>query len=364
MTASKSSLLSLRTLLILMALLTGMTWWIGTQVDRYTAQTAEIPQDFPGDISLWQLRENWKNVETLDGFSMLPNGIKISRATKGISTAELRVPLPAQKPAGAKLLASAELYTEAVSGGEKNWHGLLYTIWFYDAAGEQIKKTARTVQALKGDTVKLHYMREIDLPENAVEAGIGLRVYESTGTAYMFSPKIQVVAPWADYNKVILAVLAVWAAYGLLVVVILALNGRLLYAAFPIAVVALIAVGVSLPSEEIRRIADPLQNSVSGYMPYLKSLGLYSITKVGHAATFALLAFCACIVRKPIGATILGTACFLVLLAVLTEGVQLFFIGRSTRLVDMVIDLTGAGIGVAAFFVLWLITRPFVRSKN
>jgi|GEM_PF-2421300 len=364
MTASKSSLLSLRAMLLLMAVLTGLTWLVGTQIERYTAQTPEIPQDFPGDIGQWQLYENWKPVDTLPGLSLMPNGIKITRESKGISTAELRVPLPETIPAGAKLLASAELSTEAISGGVEVWHGLLYTIWFYDDAGNRIKKTARTVQALKGDAIPLHYAREIALPPHAVEAGIGLRVFESTGTATMVAPKIQVVAPWAGYSKVILAVLVTWAVFGLLVLVALASHGRLLYAVFPMAMVAIIAVGVSLPNDLLMRLVNPLERALSGVMPDLRALGLYSFNKVGHAATFALLALFACIVRKRIGATWIGILCFLILLAVLSEGMQLFFVGRSTRISDMGIDLSGAAFGVLVFFVLWLISSPFRRPKG
>ena len=361
MTASRNPLFSLRTLLILMALLTGLTWWIGTSISRYTVETSAVTQSFPGDISQWKLVENWKQVEQLPGFELLDNGIKVTRTSKGISDAELRVALPSHPTPGAKLLASAELYAQAISGGEKNWHGLLYTIWFYDNNGDRIKKSARSVQALRGDTVPLTYSREIDLPAQAVEVGIGLRVFESTGTAVMRAPSIQVVTPWAGYSQVILGVLAMWLVYGALVLVALALRGRLMIAIFPIAMIGIIAAGVSLPTEELSRFTGPLEQAIRGYMPDLRKFGLYSFNKVGHAVTFALLTFMACFFRKRLGATWLGMICFLILLAILTEGVQLFFVGRSTRLVDMAIDLSGATLGAALFFVFWVLSSPFRR---
>ncbi len=363
MNASKSPLLSLRALLILMAVLTGLTWWIGTNVNRYTVQTSAVPSDFPGDISRWRLQENWKDVDTLPGFTLFSDGISISRDIPGISDAELRVPLPEQKPAGAKLLAQGELMAQTVSGGKLNWHGLLYTVWFYDASGERIKESARTVQALVGDTVPLLYSRELDLPPLAVEAGIGLRVFESTGTAFLRAPKLQVVAPWSGYRNVIMGVLAVWAVYGLVVVVALGSRGKLLYALVPIALIAIIAVAVSLPSEDLRRLIAPIEQLTKGVMPYLRELGLYSVNKMGHALSFALLAFFVCMVRKRLGATWLGTVSFMILLAVLTESVQLFFVGRSSRLIDVAIDLSGACFGILMFFILWLVSSPF-RKKT
>lgn len=361
MTASRNPLLSLRTLLILMALLTGLTWWIGTSVNRYTVQNSAVTQNFPGDFSQWKQVENWKQVEQLSGFELLDNGIKITRTTKGVSDAELRVALPSHPAAGAKLLASAELYAQAISGGDEDWHGLLYTVWFYDNNGDRIKKSARSVQALRGDTVPLTYSRELDLPPQAVEVGIGLRVFESTGTAVMHAPNIQVVTPWAGYSQVILGVLAMWLAYGVLVLVALAKRGCMMIAIFPIAMIGIIAAGVSLPTAELSRFTGPLEQAIGGYIPDLRKLGLYSINKIGHAVTFALLAFFACVFRKRLGASWLGLACFLILLAVLTEGVQLFFVGRSTRLIDMAIDLSGASLGAALFFVFWVISRPFRR---
>ena len=361
MTASTNPLFSLRTLLILMALLTGLTWWIGTSVNRYTVKNSAVTQNFPGDISQWKQVENWKQVEQLAGFELLDNGIKITRTTKGISDAELRVALPNHPNPSAKLLAGADLYAQAVSGGEKDWHGLLYTIWFYDKNGERIKKTARSVQALRGDTVRLTYSRELDLPPQAVEVGISLRVFESSGTAVMHAPSIQVVTPWAGYSQVILGVLVMWLIYGAFVLIALAMRGSLMTAVFPIAMIGIIAAGVSLPTEELSRFTGPLEQAIRGYMPDLRKFGLYSFNKVGHAVTFALLTFMACFFRKRLGATWLGMICFLILLAILTEGVQLFFVGRSTRLVDMAIDLGGATLGATLFFIFWVITRPFKR---
>lgn len=361
MTASTNPLFRLRTLLILMALLTGFTWWIGTSVNRYTVETSAITQNFPGNISQWKLVENWKQVEQLAGFELLDNGIRITRTAKGISDAELRVALPSHPTPGAKLLAGAELYAQAISGGEKDWHGLLYTVWFYDSNGDRIKKSARSVQALRGDTVPLTYIREIDLPAQAVEVGIGLRVFESIGTAVMHAPSIQIVTPWAGYSKVILGVLAMWLIYGVFVLVALAKRGSLMIAIFPIAMIGIIAAGVSLPSAELHRFTGPLEHAIGGYIPDLRKLGLYSINKIGHAVTFALLAFFACVFRKRLGATWLGLASFLIVLAILTEGVQLFFVGRSTRLVDMAIDLSGASLGAVLFFVFWVLSSPFRR---
>lgn len=363
MTTSKNPLLSLRALLILMALLTGLTWWVGTQVNRYIVQASISLSDFPGDISQWKFRDNWKSVEVLEGFSMLPEGIMITRTSKeGMSAAEQRLPLPENRPPDARIFASSELHTRAIPDGEKSWHGMLYGVWFYDATGERIEKSGRTVQALRGDTVPQQYSREIPLPANAVEVGISLRLYQNSGTAIMRSPEIQVVSPWAGYNKVILGALLVWTVYGLAVLMVLASHGRLVYALLPIAMVMIIATGVSLPSGELSRITIPLERLVSGAIPDLHKMGLYSFNKIGHAITFALLTFFACMTRKHLGATWLGLACFLVLLAVLSEGMQLFFGSRSTRLIDMTIDLGGAGVGAALFFILWLITRLFKRT--
>lgn len=361
MSTSNSAWLSLRSLLIIMATLTALTWWAGTQINRYTTQILAVPSDFPGDASQWQLQENWKDTNTLEGFKLLPGAVQISRNEKGISSAEIRVPLPAEKPSGAVLLASAELVARNVKDGIEDWHGLLYSVWFYDANGQRIKKSARTVQALRGTTVPLFYSREIDLPAQAVEAGIGIRLFESTGTATMRSPSLQVVSPWSGYKTVTLGVLCVWVAYGLLVVGALASQGRLLYALAPIGLIAVIAAGVSLPNQHLQNITGPMEAALSGIMPQLQQAGLYSFNKVGHAVTFAMLCLLACVAKNRIAASWLGIACFMILLALLTEGVQLFFVGRSTRLVDMAIDLGGALVGAAIFFVLWLLSRPFAK---
>ncbi|MGB0866299.1 MAG: VanZ family protein [Granulosicoccaceae bacterium] len=126
------------------------------------------------------------------------------------------------------------------------------------------------------------------------------------------------------------------------------------------AIIAIIAVGVSMPGNELRGLTAPLEQFVYSLVPQLKSL--YSFQKIGHAVTFALLTFFACLVRQRLGATWLGLICFLFLLAVLTEGVQLFFIGRSSRLLDVGIDLGGAAVGATLYLILWLLSFP-LRKK-
>lgn len=361
MTTAKTPLLRLRTLLILMAVLTGLTWWIGTSVERYTVQTSVIAADFPGPLSQWKLVENWKRVEQLEGIALLADGIEVHRDDKGISDAELRLPLPplAERPPGSKIFASAMLSTREVGGGEKNWHGLLYTIWFYDRDGERIKNTARTVQALRGSTPLLRYSREIELPDAAASIGLALRVYESYGTAVLRQPQVQVVAPWGGYSQVMLGVLAAWVVFALLVVVSMLSHGNLLVALTPIALVGVIAVGVSLPGEMLHALTAPLERLVRTVWPELASVT--SIQKLGHAVTFALLSFCACLVRARLGASWPGLIAFVLLLAALTEGVQLFFGGRNTRLLDIGIDLAGAALGLALFAVFWLLSAPLRR---
>jgi len=344
--------------------MTALTWGIGTQVNRYAAQSAEVPGELSSDASRWILRKNWKTVDQLDNVKLLDNGVQITQQTPEITEAEYRVKLPnIELVPGTRLLASAELVAEGIPNGEEIWHGLLYAIWFYDDEGNRIKKSGRSVQALRGDTTPLRYARELDFPEGATSIGISLRIFKNTGVATMHAPKVQLVAPWAGYQNVLYGVLGAWCLFGLWVLISMASRGALLYALPPIAVIAVIAVGVSLPSDSLKQLTIPLENMSSGLMPLFQTLGLYSIQKAGHAITFALLTFFVCLVRRPVGATWLGAASFVVLLALLTEGVQLYFVGRSTRAFDVFVDLGGALAGALVFFCLWLLLKPFRTQR-
>ena len=64
-----------------------------------------------------------------------------------------------------------------------------------------------------------------------------------------------------------------------------------------------------------------------------------------------MLTLFALFVRRRLGARAIELVLFIVLLALATEGIQLFVAGRTTNMLDLGFDLFGAFIGFAGFWV-------------
>ena len=76
-----------------------------------------------------------------------------------------------------------------------------------------------------------------------------------------------------------------------------------------------------------------------------------SAGKYGHVFCFAMLTLFALAIRRKLTATPKELVLFILLLAVATEGFQLFVPGRTTKIFDLGLDLFGALIGFGIFTI-------------
>ncbi|MEM9605417.1 MAG: VanZ family protein, partial [Pseudomonadota bacterium] len=361
----KRHTLSLATLLALFALLTTGTFILGSTVSRYETTTTNLSGGFPGQASQHILIEDGKTVDALEGFVLSSTAMTVSRTVPGVSWAEVRYPLPSAKETRTdELLTQGVMSSTDVKYGEENWHVALFGVFFYDAKGERIKRAGVTVQALVGNNKPALHERAMWVPDSAVEFGVLLRLFKTTGSATLGSVESVMVRPWVHFKTLLIGLAVVWASFSLAVVYALFERRTLLVAAIPLGVIAAILVGVSLPGQHLRSALLPLYKLVEHAQFTDVVFGVASVAKLGHAIGFAALAFFALAIRSRLGANLAGITLFVVLLAVATESGQLFLTGRSGRLDDIIIDLRGAVVGAMVFFALAAIVHPFRRTRG
>ena len=140
-----------------------------------------------------------------------------------------------------------------------------------------------------------------------------------------------------------------WIAFGLYVLYRLVRNRQIWIAALPVFFVLTIGIGVSLPSEVLNNLLQPANDMLMRW-----NLPL-SAGKYGHVFCFAMLTLFALAIRRKLTASARELVLFIFLLAVATEGFQLFIDGRTTNVSDLGLDLTGALIGFGIFSLYkWL----------
>jgi len=115
-----------------------------------------------------------------------------------------------------------------------------------------------------------------------------------------------------------------------------------------------IGVGVSLPYETIHALLEPANLFLSRWKLPL------SAGKYGHVFCFAMLTLFALAIRRKLEVPAKELTVFVVLLAIATEGFQLFIPERTTNVFDLGLDLFGAFLG----FLIFVIYKYFVPKRN
>ena len=136
-----------------------------------------------------------------------------------------------------------------------------------------------------------------------------------------------------------------WIAFGLYVLYRLIRNGQIWIAALPVFFVLAIGIGVSLPRKTLNDLLQPANELISHWnLPM-------SAGKYGHVFCFSMLTLFALAIRRKLTVTPSELVLFIFLLAVATEGFQLFIEGRTTKFSDLLLDLVGALIGFGIFSI-------------
>ena len=149
-----------------------------------------------------------------------------------------------------------------------------------------------------------------------------------------------------------------WIVFGLYVIYRLVKNGQLWIAALPVLFVLAIGIGISLPHDTINDLLKPADEFL------IRRNSPMSTSKYGHVFCFAMLTLFALAIRRKLTATPAELVLFIVLLAVATEGFQLFVPGRTTKLTDLGLDLVGALIGFGIFSIYKWVYPNRVERKT
>lgn len=149
-----------------------------------------------------------------------------------------------------------------------------------------------------------------------------------------------------------------WIAFGLYVLYRLIRNGQIWIAALPVFFVLAIGIGISLPYKVLEGLLLPANKLIIRWnLPM-------SAGKYGHVFCFAMLTLFASAIRRKLTVTPRELVLFIFLLAVATEGFQLFIDGRTTNVSDLLLDLVGAVIGFGIFLIYKRIYPNRYESKR
>jgi VanZ family protein len=130
-----------------------------------------------------------------------------------------------------------------------------------------------------------------------------------------------------------------------------------------IALCVILIIGLTLENATIKYLLYPINFALDWFSEFIGSFRRYvpSAGKIGHVVVFFALSLNLLKIREILSANFVGVTCFVALVAVATEGLQLFVPTRTSNSHDLLYD--GFGIFLALIWVLAGYLRCLYRRK-
>jgi len=325
---------------VLLALLTILTF---AYLPRYEAAGREVLDnaDFRDGFSGWQLEGLVSLDETELGLAILQNRDH-ARAVWLRRTIDL-------PPGRTSLRLGADIATSRVERGEEPWQTARVYLVQETRDGTQLWHQPNRLVDLIGTTSRQRYETVFEVPGTIPAVALGIDLAYATGRMEIANLELAIVDERPPFRLAATllvcgwSLLAFWVVDGLYHGIRSPTVRRCL-----LATIALLAAGVFMPSVLRQELIDGL---ASGF-----GLDLPDPDAFGHALVFGLLAL---LVRvgRPRDPLLLHLSCWL-LLAAVTEVLQLFTPDRDPQAGDWLMDAAGTTAGLLlAELGLWLKRR-------
>jgi len=325
---------------VVLALLTILTF---AYLPRYEDNGRPIlaNADFRDGFRGWQLEGLVSLDERELGRATLQNRDR-ARAVRLRRTVEL-------PPGRTSLRLRAEIATSRVERGEEPWQSARVYLVQQTPDGTQLWNQAHLLVDLIGTTARQRYEAVFEIPGTIPTVALGIDLAYATGSMEIAGLDLAVVDERALFRLAATLLVCGWSLLAFWVVDGLYHGiGAPLVRRWLLATLALLAVGVFMPAVVYQELIDGL---ASGFGLDLPEPGAF-----GHAAAFGLLALLLRIGRSR-DPLLVHLSCWL-LLAAVTEVLQLFTPDREPEAGDWLIDATGTTAGLLlAELGLWLQRR-------
>ncbi len=287
-------------------------------------------------------------------FSVAENSIKIEsqRRETTVTASQLlnRVIAPDEV-----VQLKAKIKVANVSTGQKSWEAARVILVGMDENGTPMYQVPHVLAALNGTSDWMEYSGYLHGVAGAVNQRLEIQLAGVTGVAWVKDIRLQSVKPTDRYQRFSQFFLLMW--LGLCLWVFLTALPYIRSSAnvkwLPL-LACLTLAGTLMPAEIKHQIGAVFDL----YLPWMG--GEEAIYKVGHFISFFLLA-CAFFVQAPSKEAIVRRMWCLAYLALATESLQLFVMGRTFRWSDIAIDLAGVSAGL--FLVVALLQSGVLHSQ-
>jgi VanZ like family len=331
---------------VLLALLTIATF---AYLPRYEAAGRPILDnaDFREGFRDWQLEGLVSLDESELGHATLQNRDH-ARAVWLRRTIEL-------PPGRTSLRLRADIATSRVERGEKPWHTARVYLVPQTLDGTQLWDQPNRLVELIGTTSRRHYEMVFEVPAMIPAVALGIDLAYATGRLEIADLELAIVDERPQFRLVAALLVCGWSLLAFRVIdgVYHGIGPPLLRRSL-LAALALLAAGAFLPAVLHQALLDALAGGFGLDVP--------DPDAAGHAVLFGLLAL---LVRagRPGDPLLLHLSCWL-LLAAVTEVLQLFTPDRDPQVGDWLMDATGAFAGLLLGELALLLQRLHEATRR
>ncbi len=216
-----------------------------------------------------------------------------------------------------------------------------------------------------------HFERHFPVKEWAAKIDFSIRLNTQQGDLRLKNIGLYRTEPQPYFSQLRFSLMSIWAVIGFWVILpaFHALRIQPFKGSMLIISAGFIAIAFLLPREYLHQLHEPIRQIVPDaleaiWIDFLLMIGhqeavsqRLEINKLGHLLCFAVATFIAICRRGQLSIVLLIS--FLIVLAPLSETLQLFASSRSPSLRDITIDIMGIAFGLACFFFTVKINQTF-----
>lgn len=341
---------------VIVAIISTLTTWALGLIEIGSDESTPIgfTNGFPGDTENWGRKGDWESMAFSD------DAIFIQRKNEQQSSAYRTFKFPETENIHEyRLQVEGAIENQTIDLGfeietlENPMAALM--VWVHGADDEILQY--RTIQDLDQAVLSYEAKRSVSLPEGSQAVSIVLATRGSVAGFMLLDASMQLIkeSSASFYVKSFIGVL--WLILLLLALFWTVMRTSLTFAFAVLAVCLAIGVGIVLPDSVSSRLLLPLQLKLSSLGGGFENNWMETLFKSGHFFFFLVASFVLFLKRRALGISSLLLLVLLLTLALATEGFQLQLYDRTTRLTDLIIDLSGVAAG-ALFAILLRIWKP------
>lgn len=334
-----------------MILLTAITWMVGLLDLQFKAEAnIGFSTGFPGPIS------EWVPTGAVENITVTNDVISIDRHAPNRSYAMRTFALPAQAELKRKKLRiRGVIKTLAKASPVMANKTAAYMIWFQDENQDTFRYL--NVQALTGDFSTYRAERVVNIPDRAHYFSIVLINRDSDGSFALTDASVTLVSTSLMHFITTSAIFGLWATLLLIATVWVVRHGTWRLGVTICLLITLTFVGIWLPQSLNAKFVLPALKNFAAYLTLETTTPLGFVYKIGHFLFFFAATICLLISSRSLRLSTILVIGMMMVFAVATEGIQLHLFNRSTRLLDLGIDLSGV-------LLAWMVATGLFANSN